>query len=452
MPVIKDNLTVRSVEMMIRDYANKESGHFIVASDDRLFANVFRKTMVQQVGLSHDSLSIVNTEGQIMKTVKEMSVRKRKLLVFVEALFEHKRMDDLITQINRRVRNATVVILTTESSLPRLALLRERGIADNWITKPIIVNALLIKIAHIIKPPGELERLVTMAEESLKVGSYKLALKTCSRIFQIKPDSAVAYLIMGDVYKAMDKEEKMVEAYEQAGDVEELYFDPLNRLVDHFKEKKDYDRALLYMERLDTQSPLNMERKVNIGGLYLDLGDTREAREIFEDAIATTAKEDLGDPAEITIKVGDEYKERNMEEAAEFYRRGLDAKGAKLTKADLATFNNLGLSLRKQGQWRQALDEYKKALKVDPKSDILYYNLAMAYTEGKQIKNALKCAEYALKLNPDLTSEDPVICYNLAMIFARAKDADRAKLLLGKALELNPAYESAKELLASLGG
>ncbi len=66
-------------------------------------------------------------------------------------------------------------------------------------------------------------------------------------------------------------------------------------------------------------------------------------------------------------------------------------------------YNEGGIGLRKSGNIDKAVMEYKKALSISPDDEHLYYNLARAYIEDGQKKNARTSIEQALKLNPDFT-------------------------------------------------
>ena len=442
-------MNLHKVESLIVDFIQNQAGHFIVITNDRLYVNLLRKTLVSQLELPNDCITIVSSEKLIMKTVKEMSIRKKKLVVFIESLLDHKRMDDHVRRINRRINNAKLIIMTTESQLPRLALLREEGLAENWIVKPVVINLMLVKIAQVIMPPGNLEKLIQTAEGCVERKAYRFALQACRRIFEIKPDSAVAYMIMGEAYKGLDKANDMVEAYEQASELGEYYFEPLQKLVEYYDQQKDPDKKLATLERLDMESPLNIQRKLDIGGLHLDMGEGDDARDIFEDALNMSQKEEVGDVSQFAAQIGDIYAARNRKEAEEYYRRALEYKG-RLDSSDIAIFNNLGLELRRQGRYQDAINAYKRALQVEPRSETIYYNLALAYMDTKQLKNAIKCADYSIQLNDGFYRQDPVICYNLAFILSKSGKNEKSIELLKTALDLNPAYESAKALLKSL--
>lgn len=67
----------------------------------------------------------------------------------------------------------------------------------------------------------------------------------------------------------------------------------------------------------------------------------------------------------------------------------------------LLFYNEAGISSRKSGNIDKAILEYKKALAVSPDDENLYYNLARAYMEIDQKKNAKAAIERALQLKPD---------------------------------------------------
>jgi len=63
-------------------------------------------------------------------------------------------------------------------------------------------------------------------------------------------------------------------------------------------------------------------------------------------------------------------------------------------------YNENGIRQRKSGNIDKAIIEYKKALSISPDDENLYYNLARAYIESGQKKNAEICAGQAIQINP----------------------------------------------------
>jgi tetratricopeptide (TPR) repeat protein len=75
-------------------------------------------------------------------------------------------------------------------------------------------------------------------------------------------------------------------------------------------------------------------------------------------------------------------------------------------KKNVHVYNRLGIALRKQNKWKEAIEEYRKALQVEPENETVFFNLGTAYLEGDKIegnkkKDALQSFNKALDINPD---------------------------------------------------
>jgi len=67
----------------------------------------------------------------------------------------------------------------------------------------------------------------------------------------------------------------------------------------------------------------------------------------------------------------------------------------------LSYYNESGIDSRKSGNIEKAIIDYKKAITVSPNDENLYYNLARAYIDSGQKKNAEASITQALQINPD---------------------------------------------------
>jgi tetratricopeptide (TPR) repeat protein len=66
----------------------------------------------------------------------------------------------------------------------------------------------------------------------------------------------------------------------------------------------------------------------------------------------------------------------------------------------LAFYNEAGISYRKSGNIDKAIIEYKKALSISPNDEHLHYNMARAFMEIGQKKDAETCIGLAIQINP----------------------------------------------------
>lgn len=141
-----------------------------------------------------------------------------------------------------------------------------------------------------------------------------------------------------------------------------------------------------------------------------------------------------------------------------------------------------GIEAHDKGEYYNAIDYYQKALEIDKKAAILFYELALSYYHLKDYKNAIKFADKSLKSTQDkeillstylikgaaiddmnsspkktikvyqeaikLFPKEYLLYYNLAFRHYKSKDYKNAEQTLGKAIELNPLHASSHFLLA----
>lgn len=252
---------------------------------------------------------------------------------------------------------------------------------------------------------------------------------------------------MGDALRVSGMADKAQVAYERACKYSEDYLEPLQKLVDLARETGKPDMQLEYLKRLDTLSPLNAQRKVEMGELQVTLGNTEAAKQLFDTAVHRAYKDAMAQVAAMTEKIAVSLQEADPVQAEKYLRRCLELKGNDLTVDDLSTFNQLGISLRKQGRWQDAIVEYKKALKIAPQAEVLFYNIAMAHAEGKEYDTAIRSMLKALSLNSGLPRSSAGIAYNMGRVFSLGYTRDKAMQCLEIALELQPDHEAARALL-----
>jgi len=148
--------------------------------------------------------------------------------------------------------------------------------------------------------------------------------------------------------------------------------------------------AIEALEKASKISPNNPDRQMNLGKIYLKNGNNQKADKAFGKAVEQ-------DPQK-SRDVAENYLNSNDGELAEKYFR----KSLHNRSDDVHVYNRLGIALRKQGKWEEAIKEYKKALKIDPDDEAIHFNMGRAYMEGKRNGLAKECFQNVLKINPEL--------------------------------------------------
>jgi tetratricopeptide (TPR) repeat protein len=136
---------------------------------------------------------------------------------------------------------------------------------------------------------------------------------------------------------------------------------------------------------------------------------------------------------------------QNYREAEEEFKRAI-----KLDRQFANAYNNLGAVYYERKNYGKAISEYRKAIKVDPTSASFYSNLGAAYFSKRDWKNATEAYSSAIQLDPtifDRSSSAGVTAqlaspedrahfeYVLAKIYAKDGRTDHALLCLRRALE-----------------
>ncbi|OLN27364.1 TPR domain protein/response regulator receiver domain protein [Desulfovibrio sp. DV] len=447
---LKAEQAAKRYERITLDYF-AETGFFVVCTDDESFVRQLKYTLGNLRVDVKSALREVADYDEVAtlasKTVERLS---GPLLIFLERrLHKNTCLKTVKTLKNFYGDKVRLVVASTEISRDEMVLTHEVG-ADSFITKPISANALVEKFAFAIRPNSQLGVLFDRAAALLAAGDLEQAGRVADKAFELKPGSLKAHMLLGDVALGRGDHALAERHYKEAVKAEKLYIEPLKRLADLYGQSGEDTKRLACLTRLDALSPLNFERKVAIGEAYLDRGETDRAKVFFEEArrvVGKVAADMVSDSLmEMARKIGD----RDQEMALRFVTEAIAAKGDSISRADLWMFNNRGILLRRQGNWKEAVENYRKALAVAPDDAGVHYNLGVAQAEGKDYFTALGHFEEALKLDPELIRQGSTVGYNIATAHHRCRNLPEARRFLNLALELDPGYEPARRLLGYL--
>ena len=189
-----------------------------------------------------------------------------------------------------------------------------------------------------------------------------------------------------------------------------------------------------------------------VGELELTTGNNEEANKYFQDALKSTKKEAKDKVSSMAVDIAEKVLQFDPEKAEEYFRAALNFQGDSLSKGDVKTFNRLGIALRKQKKPKEAIQEYLRALQYVPDDENIYYNMAMAYLEGKDYEMASSSIKKAININNDFYRNSEVVSYNIGVIFMLNNQKEKAREFFNYALKVNPEYEPARKRLSALNG
>ncbi|BBD09945.1 tetratricopeptide repeat protein [Desulfovibrio ferrophilus] len=439
----------RLYEKTIVDFVASEDGAFFAVSHDQNFLKLFRQTLNKELIIGTDRIRTLSEENKLLSELKSPFYKDKKPLLVIERVLHNRSMLSFIKNMKTLHEDMHIIVLTSEVERQVLILLHEIGVS-NFITKPISVNTLIEKLAFTIKPQGKIGQYIERAKKHLSKGMWDEAIALSDKILDLKPGSAAALMVKGDALKAQGQAETAEASYLEAHKGASLYLEPLKKLAELYKDEGDADKQLTYLKKLDRLSPLNVERKISIGEIHLEFGDQEKAGEYFDQAVVNARKEAQVMIEEVKRSIAEKCLDRAPATAEKFFRSIIDDKRGTLKKSDIETFNRLGMALRRQGRWEDAVGEYEQALKISPDDENLHFNRAVALTEGGKHRQAEQALTRVLDLNPDFGNQSPVLTFNIGIMYSNARKPEEAKRFMERTLKLDPKHKSARSMLKDL--
>ncbi|MCR5260361.1 MAG: tetratricopeptide repeat protein [Candidatus Gastranaerophilales bacterium] len=316
---------------------------------------------------------------------------------------------------------------------------------------------------------SDLTQYLKRAFEYKAAGNFKQAIESLYKALEIEPESSEILSEIAGLYLELSNTEKAIRYYEQALLSEPSSIDIKFKLAKVYKQAGLITKALpllrsiceedlnatyiaeilnlLYLESDFEgviefyQKPLvNTSKNAKIhyyaGSSYLALGDNKTARELFQKSI----QYDSSDYEIVYSCANLLYEEGNYKEAAETLL------ASPIAKTNHKTFYLLGEICIAQNNITEAINNYSKACKLNPRNALYYYSLATAYSLNGFFKEAEDNYHNAVKLSPN----NLFYVYTLALVYYQTKQISKAKERINSILSINPHNENALVLKARI--
>ncbi len=180
---------------------------------------------------------------------------------------------------------------------------------------------------------------------------------------------------------------------------------------------------------------------LSFGSVFFERGYLEQAEACFQLAL-----QDDPSSAEALYGLGSVYlQQESTPKAREHFERALQLHASYPGTLPNA-WNNLGILAARAGRTDEAIQNFQRALQIDPDHLIALDNLGNAYREQRRWEDAKTVLGRALLLN----EEDAEANYSLGMVYAQLNDTERAYEYLQKALSARPAYPEALNNLGIL--
>jgi tetratricopeptide (TPR) repeat protein len=438
----------KKYDSIVYDFFENKNGAVLLLSEDPLFKKMLSSTIFKIIGTKRDCFFAFENVQAGLKKIQECQKSKIECTVFIERILHGRPSTDTIITLKRLLPDLRIIVLVGETKRENIAYFYEIGV-NNVISKPASMNNIIEKLAFTIKPQGKLSEYMSLGQRFLAAGKHKEALEVSVKILEIKPDSPAGLMLRGDVFLEIGKREEAVACYMSAHESSRLYLEPLKKLA-HAYEGVDDEKHLEYLKKLDRLSPLNTERKTDIGKVHMARNEMERAEKYFDQAIETATREAMSLVGTVAERISEAVGQLSPQMSEKYLNKVIESKGRGLGKDDIILFNRLGIALRGQGKWREAIENYSRALEISPDDEGLYYNMGMAYFDGGDKRMAAKCFDSALEKNPVFYKTSEGASLNLGTIYSEIREPEKAIEFLKNALALNPANATARRRLEAL--
>ena len=287
------------------------------------------------------------------------------------------------------LENLPILILSSDLTADQISMAAEIGI-NGFIVKPFSPAAFTDKILGIIenrKNPPEHVKLIMEGEELFKSKKYEEALAQFILSRNLNKSARICVSI-GEVHEVKKEYEQATQNYKEAVKINPKYIKAYNAAAGMFLKLNKTNLALAFLNKAAEISPHNPDRLIQIANLHLKNGDEAKAKESFQKAIKLNPQKSI-EISESLISSG------KAEYAEECLRTYLER-----DENHIATYNKLGIALRRQGRWQKAVEEYRKALAIYKNDEGLYFNMGKAFLEGKSYDRARDCFYKAIEIKP----------------------------------------------------
>lgn len=434
-----------SYDQIVREFFEGQSGYALLLSDEPSFYKLLRGTVYKILAIRGDCTGYFQEQAPAMREIKDKAGAGVPVLILVERILKGRPTADFILNIRKLYPEVKIVVLTGEINEDELIFLHELG-ANNIITKPVSVDSLVQKLAFTIRPQGKLNQLVEVGKQLLRRGELEKVMQVSAKILEIKPDSPAALMLLGDALSGLGRRDEALKSYTRAHEQSKVFMEPIKKLAEFYKDS-DNGEYLHYLKKLDSISPLNTERKCEIGRVHLEREELEEAEAFFDQAVKCAVKEAHSYLSQVMSRIAESLFDIAPDKAEKYYSKLLSVKSSNLSADDLGTYNRLGIALRKQGKWQRAVDNYQEALRVAPGEAGLFYNIGLAYSDGKEYSMCAKYFRRAARSEQMIHKSTPSVARNMAGIFLKVGMKEDARVVIEDALSEYPDDARLKALL-----
>jgi tetratricopeptide (TPR) repeat protein len=238
--------------------------------------------------------------------------------------------------------------------------------------------------------------------EFVNTKNFEQAYQMVEKAIKENQENQSVLLLAGDVYVEMDKNDKALEVYKKAYELDKKNFEALNKYGKMLTVNGKHNEAITYFQDAVKKFPKDMNVRLNLANAYLGTDSLNKA-----ELIITQARELDTKSPDAFIALGDLYQKQrvyelarmNFEEALAINPNNVDAR-VKLAIAYFRLANQETDEDLRSELYNRSLDEWNKITQQDPQNARAFYEQGRLLFFGGQYPNAAKSLNNFILLRP----------------------------------------------------
>src|SRR4051794_19882138 len=273
------------------------------------------------------------------------------------------------------------------------------------------------------------DKIIASAEKLVAKGKIEPAIKEYERLLDDNPSDVNTLNRIGDLWVRINRNDEAVKVF--------------GRIADHYSRDGFFLKAIAIYKKINKLDPSKLDIYAKLADLYGKQGLAMEAKSQYQvladyylkhgdpaNALGIYRKISELDPNSINVhvKLADLYSQNNQ------------------TKEALKEYDRVGRMLLKRGMLDEAVQVFKKALKIDAGNIELVESLVTALLEAKDYDNAIQIVQASIETSAD----NPRLLAISGRILMTKGDMKGARAALERALSRDANDVTVRETLADL--